>query len=104
MLLDTDNETLHTTARKIKVLYAPELMHCRESGGMLSPLLWIPLRIVARYWRATSQEVESVMNMIKTAVEEANGTISQPALDAIVGIRKYIAENITNQAAQLRHC
>ena len=67
-LLSTDSANLQTTARKIKCLFGRSLRFCVDSGGLVTRALYNVFYIVACQWRADTQEVEGIHNLIKLAV------------------------------------
>jgi hypothetical protein len=89
MMLNTDDEILHRTAVKIKRVFRKELDDCLGTNGRLSSRLYSPMRIVANEWKADTQEIEGIMNLIKLA-SHASNTISAQLMDARVGNRKDV--------------
>lgn len=90
-ILDTPDAKLHRTARKLKQVFVGELVLIKASGGQCSMLVYAPIRLVVRTWRADSSEVESVMNMIQNVIASAPRA-SMPLVDARVGNRKALRE------------
>ena len=70
-------------------LFGAELRECCASGGKVSGLLHTPFRLLSAMWKATTQEVEGIMNLLQVNVAASPG-IGQPLLDARVGIRKSL--------------
>jgi len=89
-ILETREGDLHRTARKLRALFFPELSACERSGGTISMLVFAPIRLVAKLWRADTQQVEGVMNMIHNTCN-ASPHIGHALMDARVGNRKSAA-------------
>lgn len=87
-LLDTADAQLHITARIMKRLFREELKDCAMEGT-ISMCLYAPMRLLALSWRADTQEIEGVNNLISMATDRAP-KISLALLDARVATRKDV--------------
>ena len=88
-LLDTPNEFLNITARKVKLLFHDTISYCVANDGKIQMRLYALFRLLARTWTADTQQVEGYMSLIQAAVSRAP-SISEPLLDARVGIHSHI--------------
>ena len=82
-LLDTSDEELIPTARKIKKAFARHLADVVASDGAVDMQLYALIRCVAVVWRADTQELEGIMNLIQIGCTRAS-RISLALLDARV--------------------
>jgi hypothetical protein len=87
-LLQTPPAMLHITARKIRAIFGPELRYAVATGGVVPTLLHSLMKVIASIWRADTQEVEGIHNLIKLA-GRASTVSNQRTVDAIVGLRKW---------------
>ena len=86
-LLEAPLHTLHITARKIVALFTPELWYVRRTEGRVPMALYSLFRLLSDIWRADTQEIEGVHNLIKLAAHKSTSS-SQATIDASVGLRK----------------
>ena len=87
-LLRTPPSMLHITARKVRAIFGPELRYAVANGGVVPSLLYSLMKTIALLWRADTQEIEGIHNLIKLAAKSS--TVSkQRTLDAVVGLRKW---------------
>jgi hypothetical protein len=92
-LISTPIAQLHICAVKALYCFGPEIRACAESGnGVIGACAYAPFKYLQMNWRADTQEVEGVMNMIKTAVARSPA-IGLALLDARVGNRKQLGYN-----------
>ena len=77
---------LHITARKLMILFGPELRNT-ASTGILCGRLYCLMMFVAVHWKADTQEIEGMNNMVQ-ALRRQNPHISLVALDARLALRK----------------
>lgn len=80
---------MHITGRKITQVFRDSLEFCVRASGRVPNHLYCVALALVHEWPADSQEIEGVMSLIANAVR-VNPHISQPQLDARVGLRKYI--------------
>ena len=85
-LLDTPIERLHVTARKIVMLFGDEL-RTSVARGTLCMRLYVPLRIVALFWKADQQEIEGMNGMLQ-AIVKRSPHLSFVLADARMAMRK----------------
>ena len=64
-LLSTAMDRLHITARKLVILFGPELRET-ASTGILGGRLNCLMMFVAIHWKADTQEIESMDNMAQS--------------------------------------
>ena len=88
-LLETPLEDLHISARKTRLLFHNDIHRCVLDEGRIPTRLYAPWRIAALNWSATTQEIESVMNMINSRLK-SSPSISHAVLDAQVGTTKQL--------------
>lgn len=87
-LVRTDDSKLHITAKKIKMLFGPDICQGARDGTISQPL-YAALRLVCMKWRVDVQEIEGINNIIQVIASRAP-RISLPLLDARVAIRKML--------------
>ena len=61
-LLSTEAADLHVCARKVNILFSPELQYVVESGGRCPMSLFATIRWAALRWRCDDQAIEGIMN------------------------------------------
>ena len=74
---------------KVAKVFAKELHTCVQQEGAISVILWTVLRQLVEQWRAETDELESLNNMIRNEARKSPN-ISLLLTDARVAIRKYI--------------
>ena len=89
-ILNSDEGTLHITTLKLKIVFLEELQSCAVGDGKLSMVLWAPLRLIALKFTGTSQAMEGINSLVKSACKRCPN-ISLPLLDARIGVKRALA-------------
>ena len=91
-------QDLPTSHRKLLLGFARELHHCVASDGRISSCVYAPFKLLRRYWKCDSQEIEGCMNILQNIMRRGPRT-SLPVLDARIACRKAIGYEGLNESA-----